>query len=102
MHKIVKKIVEEIHLPGVIALEAPLLSALVGLATVPGVVPEIVDTWIEKAAAISDKLAGEPLTVVDHLLPIVAETPIVIGPAKAIVAVMPVVVSKVPKLPKVF
>lgn len=104
MHKIVKKIVEEIHLPGVIAIEAPLLSAIVGLATVPGVTPEVVDKWIEKAVAISDKVAGAPLTVEEHLLPIVEEASIVVGPAKAIIAAMPAVAKAVvaPKLPRVF
>lgn len=103
MLKVVKKITEIVHHPEAIALELPLFSALTGLATVPGVTPEIVDKWIEKAAVISEMVGGAPLTVVEHLLPIIADTtPVVVAPANAIVAAAPAMKTKVPKLPKVF
>jgi hypothetical protein len=105
MLKTIKKITEEMHHADAVALEFPLFSALTGLATVPGITPEIVDEWIEKAAVLSEVVAGAPLTVVDHLMPIIADTtPVVIAPASALVsAFAPAgVMAKVPKLPKEF
>lgn len=78
MRKRIKTITEETHEYGTIVLEAPLYSALLGLAVADGTTHEHVDMWIDKTTKISEEEEGDALTLGDHLVPIVEGTPAVI------------------------